>query len=357
MKHQELPAFRRIPDEPVINGNLFKRSLTIRAIASMRRMSIADVAGQIFPHDRNLMQLVTRATSAPATTFTTGWAAELVHTIVADTLDAMGAASAAAEVMRQSLTLDWNGAGVISAPGFVASASAATFVKEGDPIPVRQLSEAPAQLLPYKLATISALTREMVDGSNAEALISDALVRSMGLGLDSVFFGNAAAVTNTQPAGIRNGISTSAASASTDPFGGFFEDVSTLINAVSAVGGNGPFILVTSAGRLVSGQGRFPGKDEGSAPLIIPIASSQLGSDIMIAIAPQGLVAALSAEPEIEAGNAATIVMDTAPVTPDTTQPTKSMWQTNSIALKVRWPVTWALRDSRAVAWLTPAWK
>jgi hypothetical protein len=33
------------------------------------------------------------------------------------------------------------------------------------------------------------------------------------------------------------------------------------------------------------------------------------------------------------------------------------LFQTDSIALKMRWPVTWALRDPRGVAWTTPNWK
>jgi hypothetical protein len=37
--------------------------------------------------------------------------------------------------------------------------------------------------------------------------------------------------------------------------------------------------------------------------------------------------------------------------------PARSLFQTDSIAIKMRWPVTWAARDPRAVAWTTPTWK
>jgi hypothetical protein len=49
--------------------------------------------------------------------------------------------------------------------------------------------------------------------------------------------------------------------------------------------------------------------------------------------------------------------MDTAPGDAGTMGPERSVWQTDSVAVKVRWPVSWALRDPRGVAWLTPAWK
>ena len=77
----------------------------------------------------------------------------------------------------------------------------------------------------------------------------------------------------------------------------------------------------------------------------------------LLAIAPAALVAALSPEPEIETSKAATLVMDTAPGAAGTMGPERSLFQTDSLALKMRWPVSWALRDPRGFAWLTPAWK
>jgi hypothetical protein len=352
MKH-EMP-FRREAREISNSGNLFTRSLTVRTIASLQRGRITEIAGQMYPNDRALEMLLTRAASAPAMTSVAGWAAELSHKVVIDTLDAMGAASGAADVMKQCLTLDWDGAGAISAPGFVASAANSGFVQEGQPIPVRQLADTAALLAPSKLASIAVLTREMIESSNAEKLIGDALVASSGLALDGVFFGSAAA-TAAQPAGIRNGIAASTPSASTDAFGAVFEDTLTLINAVSVVGGKGPYIIVGSPGRIMSYAMRT-GSERTIEQGLISIMSNAMGNDVM-AIAPNTLVAALSADADVETANSATLVMDTAPVTPDTTLPTKAMWQTDSLAVKVRWPVSWALRDPRGVAWLTPAWK
>jgi hypothetical protein len=344
-------SFRREP-LPMPAGNSFVRLLTARAIASMQRVPAADVAARLWPSDK----LVQRAASAPAMTSVAGWAAELAHKRIVDTLAAMGAAAAAADVMKQSLVLDWDGAGIISAPGFVASAANSGFVAEGNPIPVRQLNASAVQLTPTKLATIAVLTREMIESSNAEQLISDALIFSSGLALDAVFFGSAAA-TAAQPAGIRNGIAALTPSANTDAFGAFFEDMATLLNAVGQVGGKGPFFIVSSIGRLASASGRYGSlKAEGTDATIIPVSSLAVGNDVVV-IAPKALVAALSADPEVETVNSATLVMDTTPVAPDTTLATKGMFQTDSVAVKVRWPITWALRNPAAVAWLTPSWK
>jgi hypothetical protein len=347
---ERIQGFRKSPLS-LPAGNLFTRTLTAKAIASLQRRRAEDVIAEMWPSD-----LVLRATSAPAMTNVTGWAAELAQKRVVDTLDALGASSGAADVMKRCLVLDWDGAGVISAPGFVANGANSGFVAEGNPIPVRQLNAAAAQLTPTKLATIAVLSREQIESSNAERLIGDALISSSGLALDAVFFGSAAA-TAAAPAGIRNGIAALTPSASADVFGAFFEDIASLLNAVGVVGGKGPFFIVSSIGRTASASARYGSiKAEGTNATIIPIASSAVGNDV-IAIAPNALVAALSADADVETANAATLVMDTAPVAPNTTQVTKSMFQTDSIALKVRWPVTWALRNPAAVAWLTPLWK
>ena len=50
-----------------------------------------------------------------------------------------------------------------------------------------------AEMVPRKLATIVTLTSEMLVGSNAEALVTDLLARSVGLALDSALFDFAAA--------------------------------------------------------------------------------------------------------------------------------------------------------------------
>ena len=60
-------------------------------------------------------------------------------------------------------------------------------------------------LSPRKLALISLFTREMVDRSNAEAIVTATLKESASYGLDAVLF-SASAATPDQPAGILNGV-------------------------------------------------------------------------------------------------------------------------------------------------------
>jgi hypothetical protein len=155
---------------------------------------------------------------------------------------------------------------------------------------------------------------------------------------------------------LRSGVATTPPSANTDPFQAFFEDCATLINAVSVVGGNGPFVLIGSPGRIAAMVMRFVLQ----AGNVAVLASNAMGNDLMC-VAPLALVAAISPEPEIEASTAAELHMNDTPLPivngGAPAAPARSLFQTDSVALKMRWPLSWAIRDPRAVAWTTPSWK
>jgi Phage capsid family len=346
-RSEPAPLRRELPLPP---GNSFVRLMVAKTIGAVRGVSPVEVADQMWPNDRIFAQVVTRAASAPAMTTVTGWAAELVQKVVSDALEALGPASAGAQVLRRGLVLNFDG-GTISAPGLVAEFGNAGFVAEGQPIPVRQLAATAAQLLAHKLAAIGVLTREMVESSNAEQLVGDVLIRAAGRMLDEVLFdanpGDAA-----RPAGLRNGVVATAASNNSEAIEAVFEDVAALINAVAPVAGNGPFVLVASPGRAAMMGFRFNNQSTN----VTMLGSSAVVNDLLC-IAPAALVSALSPEPDIETSTAATLHMDTAPGAVGTAGPHRSLFQIDAIALKMRWPATWALRDARGFAWMTPTWK
>lgn len=338
-------------------GNSFRRLLTARVLSQIERMSPVEVAARLWPHDRVTQEIVQRAASAPAMTSVAGWAAELAQRVVTDALEVLGPMSAGIQLLQQGLVLTLDHYGSISAPGFVAGVGSAGFVAEGQPIPVRQLVATPATLLPYKLCDIAVLTREMIESSNAEACIGSALARSQGLALDAVLF-DANAATAARPAGLRNGISALTPSNASDMQTAVIEDIAALFNAAATVGGPGPYVLVASPGRAMSMRIRMTryGANAEQLTVGIVVGTPAVGNDVLV-VAAQALVSAFGLEPEIEAANAAALHMSDTPLAVGTAAPAKSMFQTDSVALKVRWPMTWALRDSRGVAWLTPTWK
>ena len=176
----EPPPLRR--DPPLPPGNTFRRCLTARFRALYSRRSPGDVAAEMRPSDR-LTQLVLRSASVPAMVSAAGWAAELSHTVVRDALEALGPASAGAELLKRVTVLAFDGNGVISAPGFVASAANAGFVAEGQPIPVRQLAGTgpiPASRAALKKAGWKIEDLDLIEANEAFAAQACAVNKDLG---------------------------------------------------------------------------------------------------------------------------------------------------------------------------------
>lgn len=332
-------------------GNCCTRLLTAKVVASVVQRSIDEVTAAMWPHDRVVAEVLQRAAVDPAMTTVVGWAAELAQRQVEDTLDALGPVSAAAQLMRAGVLLTFNGAAFISIPGFVAAATDAAWVAEGQPIPVQQLVGAPSTIEPRKIASISVLTREMIESSNAERLISATLIRAAGLALDAVLF-DANPATAARPAGLRNGVSATTPSNNSDASEAMLEDISALISVVSAVGGVGPYAVIVNPGRAVTLAMRFISQ----ASNIIVLGTPVVGADVVV-VAAAALAAAISPNPEVETSRAATLQMSDTPVAVGSAGPVRGLFQTDSIGVKVRWPASWVLRDPRGVSWTTPAWK
>jgi hypothetical protein len=330
-------------------GNSFFRYVAAHTKALHSKRAVAEVIERFWPND-----IVLRAATAPALTTTVGWAKELATIkVLEDLVEALGAASAGGEVLRQAFTVNFDGAGEVLVPGLVVDVTDASFVAEGAPIPVETIPTSNRSLLPHKIASIAVLTAEMIEGSNAERIIGEALTRAAGLALDAALFDSTAA-SAARPAGIRNGIVATTASNNADPTQAAIEDIVALVNSVAVVGGRGPFIVVANVGRAVSITERMLRLED---DIVVLVASSAIGNDL-IAIAPAGIAAAIS-PPQLELSNHATVHLeDTTPADLGTSPaPVKSMFQTHSYALKSRLPATWVVRDARAVAWLTPTWK
>src|SRR5262249_38043889 len=203
---------RPFPLPSDLNGKRALAPLVRAAIATARAelfegdRNAGRVARQLWPDDKATLELVQRATSAMATTTDATWAGPLAAYRVEDVLQNLGPLSAGSQLLKQGITLTFDGAAEIRVPGITVSASAAGFVGQGQPIPVRQLSvSAGAILQPRKFATIVVLTREMITSSNAEALVRAVLVDSVAAALDAALFSTTAGDA-VRRAGLLNGV-------------------------------------------------------------------------------------------------------------------------------------------------------
>jgi Phage capsid family len=347
-----------VPEDLHRNGDLRRRESTtalmraclVRALAvTNKQLDPIKHCAARYPSDK-LAQFITRAAQAPATTATTGWAAELAQSVVADYLTGLGPVSAAAEIFAQALGLTFDRAGQVRIPHFVAEYGNAGFVAEGAPIPVRQFAaEQPDALTPHKLAAIAVLSRELVESSNAEKLIGDVLSRATGRMLDEVLF-DANPASAIRPAGLRNGVSVTAASSATESDRAFTEDMAKLADAVAPVAANSPLIYVASPGRALRMKLRLTRDIDG----LLIVASNAVINDLLCVV-PAALAVIAGTTPEIEVGRESELVMNTSPVDIGAGgAPVGTVFQSDNIGLKVRFPVTWSRRDPRAFAWCTP---
>lgn len=348
---------RPMPLRKAKDGNSFVRFVTAHAKAFVYKAPVAEIVREFWPQDHVTMHMVTRAATSPAQTKQTGWAAELAQRVVADVVNALGPVSAGVRLMQCGLVLSFDHAGSIAVPGFITEFShTGAWVAERQPIPVYNAVATAAVLEDHKIAGICVLTREMVESSNAEALVQDVMTKSMGRVLDEVLV-DANPASDLRPAGLRYGVAATTPSAATDAQEAFIADVSLLLTALAPVVGGGRVALLGSLGRIfrmaVRSYGAYNESDPDRRILLLP--SSAIINDFC-AVACAALVSVFGTEPQIEVGTVGALNMESVPAPDPTTpgMPFRSLWQSDSIGIKLRWPVTWALRDPRGFAWMTP---
>jgi hypothetical protein len=188
----------------------------------------------------------------------------------------------------------------------------------------------------------------MIAGPNAEAVVTDAMLRCVGLALDNVLFDSNAADA-VRPAGLRHGIAAVPSSAGTG--------TEAMIADLGAVSGSvaicsGPIAVVVAPERAIAIGLRLP-RD----PPFAVYGSPGVNAEDVIAIAVNGVGAAVDSVPQIEMSRVTTLDMES-PAQPILTGgPIRSLMQTDTAATKLRFGASWALRDPRALAWLTTtAW-
>jgi hypothetical protein len=312
------------------------------------------LASEFWPQDEILAILIKGAVP-PATTTTSGWASQLATQAVSDFILNLGPVSAGSQLLKRGLSLSFDGSGSILVPTITAATSSAAFVPEGFPIPVEQLATSGPTLSPKKLATIATFTRELFQHSvpNIEMLVRAVLSESVAASIDLVLFDSNGGDA-TRPAGLRNGISVTTASAATPDSEAMYEDLSTLLGIVAPVAGSSPIIFVASPKQAAAIKMRQPNF------AYELLSSSALAAGTVIAIASNCLVSAIDPSPRIESSIETTLhYEDTSPLsivggtsgTPLPSFQSRSLFQTDQVGLRLILEVAWGLRAAGGLAW------
>lgn len=357
---------------------LVARAGAIAALSHIERKPLGQVMAERYgEHEETkvVSNFLLRASTAPATTTTTGWAKELVENTVLDFLDTLMPNSIYRQLSAFGARFTFGRAGVVSIPARNTGTSlSGSFVGEGAPIPVRQGAFTSVSLTPKKLAVITTFTREIAEHSTPqiEQILRQGIEEDTELTVDTLLF-DANAATAVRPAGLRNDITAITATAG----GGFAAAVSDIKALVSGLitATNGrirqPVFVMNDVQAVSLSMTQNAG---GDFPFAGDIAQGRLAGYPLIrstAVTP-GTVFFLDAadfftatgdEPRFEVSDQATLHMeDTAPAqigsgpTGAETQgnvayPVRSMFQTDSMALRMILPMNWALRRAGVIAY------
>jgi HK97 family phage prohead protease/HK97 family phage major capsid protein len=374
LKRAEMPITSTIGKKELDMLDLLVRGATIAYVARTRGHDLQRARQEIYGDDeptKFMMEMVTRAASAPALTTVTGWAAELVQQTWTAMMPTLMPDAILTRLAPRGLALSFGRAGRINIPTRSRTPSlAGSFVGEGQAIPVRQGAFTTQALTPKKMAVITTWTREMDEHSipAIEGILRDAIQVDTSVAVDSVLL-DANPATLIRPAGLLNGVAATTAT----PGGGLaalIGDIRALIGALTtSTFGNvrEPVWLMNPTDVLGAGlasavnTGIFPFAAEIRAGTLagIPIIdSATVPAKTMILIDAEDFVVADGGAPRFEISDQATLHMeDTAPLdlvsgSPGTVaSPQRSLFQTDSLALRMILPLNWLQRRAGTIAW------
>ena len=355
--------------------DLFIHMGVVQLFARESRKPLDVVMRELYGDDelhKAALQWTMRAATAPAMTTVTGWAAELSQQTYTAFMESLYPLAIFPRLSAMGLTLTFGPYGKIIIPTRATTPTiAGSFVGEGLPIPVRQGLFTTQTLTPKKMAVITVWTREIGEHSvpAIEGLLRSAVQEDTAIALDAVLLDSNPS-TVVRPAGILNGIS-----GLTPTAGGGFAALTGDIKALSGALLTGTKGNVRSPAWLMNpqqvnsigltaapGAGVFPFRDEiGQKRLsgwpVIESGTVPLGT--VIAIDAADFVSVGGEAPRFEISDQTTLHLeDTTPLDigtggapPTVAAPVKSMFQTDSLALRLILPTNWTVRRAGVVAY------
>lgn len=249
-------------------------------------------------------------------------------------------------------------------------ASSAYWVGESKAIPVTTADFNDVTLSPLKVGTIAVVSKELLRDSSpsAEVLVRDSIVEAARQKIDSTFVGSSAGTAGTTPAGILYNIA-GTTSAGTDG-SSVLNDIKELkYRFIAAKNMGGLYFvmnpaLASSIGLLRNAldQREFPGLNEmgGNLEGTPVIVGDNVNANHLILLKPSDIYRIGMGAMDVSVSDVASIEMANNPGQ-DTDTPTAatgkvvSMFQTESVALKVVQSMNFARRRESAVAWINDA--
>ena len=340
---------QRIPfPQPVSRDQ--PRDVLFRAAAAACRGYALQRDPEELTKDDAAANLVLRAAKNPALLGTGGWANQLAATAVDDMLVGLAGPSAAAELRRLGLRVDFGNRATTTVPArVVLPTDCGGFVIEGDPIPVKVLTlAAGATLAPTPLAVIVVFSDVLAETSNFERVITQMLSEAVRLKLDAEMFSTTAG-SASRPAGLLNGVTPLTATAAGSEC--MEKDIAQLVAALNTAGGGASPVFICSPAQAATLKLRASVKFD--YPIL---ASGALANGTIVAVEAGSFVSAFDPVPQLDVSNTTALHLeDTSPAPlatgtgPTVATPIRSLYQTVCSALKLIMPCSWGMRATSHV--------
>lgn len=322
---------------------------------------------------KTVMDIVTRAASAPAMTTVSGWADTLVQKLIGDMIESLLPVSILPRLAAMGSSYTFGRAGQITLPARTVGNLGGGFIAQGAPIPVKQGAFTPVVLTPKKLGVITTMTREMAEHSTPalEGILRQGILEDTGLAIDTVLMDNNAATT-TRPQGIQNLAGAALGPTAGGGMAAVIGDLKLMVtDLLATVSGNlrkpvwiiNPGdVMVLSLTQAAAG-GTFPfAEDLAQGRLLgFPVIQTTVGTTDTMYLIDAADFATSQGAPRFDVSDTAVLHMeDTSPQqlatvgTPAVVAaPMRSLYQTDSLAIRLIWDLDWAFKRQNTAAWVT----
>jgi hypothetical protein len=368
-------AMPKKQEEP---GYLFIRHCVVRALAHIEKKPEDQILAEHygdrgdFEVTKTVHDWYRRAATAPATTTTTGWAAELAQIQYGEFFDILMPEAIYRRLAAKGFRATLGRFATLSMPTRSATPTVAgSFVGEGAPIPVRQAAFLPVTIGLKKMAIICSYTRELAEHSTPqiEGLLRKLISEDTEVAVDTTLIDNVA-ISGIRPAGLRNGVSGLTATAG-GGFAALLGDIKQLVGVLSAANALRVPVWIMNPQQAISisltinSGGFFPFKaeiDSGMLQGYPVITSNTVPLGTVIILNADDFMSVTGDDPRFDVSDQATLHFeDTTPLQIASgaqgsgvlATPTRSLFQTDSLALRMILPMNWAMRRTGVVAWVS----
>ena len=332
----------------------------VKGIASLVKM----VGGEKAPEDK-VANVFAKAATDPALTSVPAWAGNLVQEGYGAYLKDLMASTVFGRVRGMRINFGRDGAINIPYRDGVQSL-AGDFVAEGDPIPVKQDKFATVKIAPSKMGVITTFTKEIARKSTPaiESLLRAHMVQDTREVLDTLFL-DATPADAIRPAGLEASAGAANIKAATgNTVDGIEADIQGVFERMSAARMGQGGVVIMNPARLrglrmkTNALGQYPFRDASLLEGYEIITSINVADDKVYFIDEEALVFGLDQGIEFDVSTQATLVMaDPAePINDGTTAtalPVRSLFQTDTIAIKQTLGLTWKQVRAAGVQILT----